>query len=331
MDPSDPPRDGPKEAPLAPIAEGGAAKDAAPVAPAPPPDPAAGKPPRDQKDAPLRKLTTGLLGTYKLINQRYYEAKKARQARSKAEEYQVVPGDMLGGHYKVDESLGKGSFGQVVSATDSRSGAKVAVKVIKNKDAFRRQARTEIRLLELLNKKDPDDQWCIGEAGVAEHGCGCVVVAHDTPPPCSLAVRFLETFDHLGHTCIVFEHLSYNLYELIRKTHFRGVALQLIRKFARQILKSLAYLALPEVDIIHCDLKPENILFRVAVSEGAGLGRRTCGTTQPSIPSPCRTGLRSRSSTLVRRASRTRRCTSTSSLASTGRPRSCLSCPTTTP
>jgi hypothetical protein len=120
------------------------------------------KPPRDQRDAPLRKLTTGLLGTYKLINQRYYEAKKARQARSRSEEYQVTPGDVLGGHYKVDESLGKGSFGQVVSATDQRNGAKVAVKVIKNKDAFRRQARTEIRLLELLNKKDPDDQWCIG-------------------------------------------------------------------------------------------------------------------------------------------------------------------------
>jgi hypothetical protein len=49
------------------------------------------------------------------------------------------------------------------------------VKVIKNKDAFRRQARTEIRLLELLNKKDPDDQWCIGSwraAGV----CGWAVL-----------------------------------------------------------------------------------------------------------------------------------------------------------
>jgi hypothetical protein len=145
--PSDPPKDGGKDA-----------KDVEKT----PTAEVATKPPRDQRDAPLRKLTTGLLGTYKLINQRYYEAKKQRQARSKAEEYQVTPGDVLGGHYKVDESLGKGSFGQVVSATDTRNGAKVAVKVIKNKDAFRRQARTEIRLLELLNKKDPDDQWCIG-------------------------------------------------------------------------------------------------------------------------------------------------------------------------
>jgi dual specificity tyrosine-phosphorylation-regulated kinase 1 len=34
----------------------------------------------------------------------------------------------------------------------------------------------------------------------------------------------------------------------------------LIRKFARQILKALTFLASPEVDVIHCDLKPENIV-----------------------------------------------------------------------
>jgi len=132
--------------------------------------------PRDQKDGPLRKLTTGLLSTYKLINHRYYEMKKLKaKAGTTKEDYQVTVGDVLGGHYKVEESMGKGSFGQVVSAVDTRSGAKVAVKVIKNKDAFRRQARTEIRLLELLNKKDPDDQWCIGSwraAGV----CGWAVL-----------------------------------------------------------------------------------------------------------------------------------------------------------
>ena len=56
--------------------------------------------------------------------------------------------------------------------------------------------------------------------------------------------------------------LSYNLYELLRNTRFRGVSLNLTKKFARQILKCLAFLALPEVSIIHCDLKPENILLR---------------------------------------------------------------------
>jgi dual specificity tyrosine-phosphorylation-regulated kinase 1 len=56
--------------------------------------------------------------------------------------------------------------------------------------------------------------------------------------------------------------LSLNLYELLKNTQFGGVSLNLIRKFAKQVLRALAFLARPDVDIIHCDLKPENILLR---------------------------------------------------------------------
>lgn len=41
---------------------------------------------------------------------------------------------------------------------------------------------------------------------------------------------------------------------------FKGVSLNLIRKFSRQLLKSLAFLTRQDVDIVHCDLKPENIV-----------------------------------------------------------------------
>lgn len=56
--------------------------------------------------------------------------------------------------------------------------------------------------------------------------------------------------------------LSLNLYELLKNTQFGGVSLNLIRKFAKQVLRALAFLARPDVDVIHCDLKPENILLR---------------------------------------------------------------------
>jgi dual specificity tyrosine-phosphorylation-regulated kinase 1 len=56
--------------------------------------------------------------------------------------------------------------------------------------------------------------------------------------------------------------LSLNLYELLKNTQFSGVSLNLIRKFAKQVLKALSFLARPDVDVIHCDLKPENILLR---------------------------------------------------------------------
>ena len=65
-----------------------------------------------------------------------------------------------------------------------------------------------------------------------------------------------------NHQCLVFEMLSLNLYELLKNTQFGGVSLNLIRKFAKQVLKALAFLARKDVDIIHCDLKPENILLR---------------------------------------------------------------------
>jgi dual specificity tyrosine-phosphorylation-regulated kinase 1 len=176
--------------------------------------------------------------TYRAINEKYYNAKRERQKHEKRDaDYTLNAGDVLGGNYRVIASMGKGSFGQVVSAEHVGTGAKVAVKVIKNREAFRRQAKTEIKLLELLNARDPHDQWCV--------------------------VRYLEHFEHNGHVCLVFEQLAFNLYELLRRTHFRGVAVGLIRKFARQILTTLAYLSLPEIDIIHSDLKPENVLFRV--------------------------------------------------------------------
>ena len=64
-----------------------------------------------------------------------------------------------------------------------------------------------------------------------------------------------------NHLCLVFELLSYNLYDLLRNTNFRGVSLNLTRKFAQQIATALLFLSWPELKIIHCDLKPENILL----------------------------------------------------------------------
>jgi dual specificity tyrosine-phosphorylation-regulated kinase 1 len=72
-------------------------------------------------------------------------------------------------------------------------------------------------------------------------------------------------FVHRGHVCIVYELLSYNLYELLRIGDFAGISLGLIRKFSYQILKSLRFLSSDGVKIIHCDLKPEKY-----VSKGRG-------------------------------------------------------------
>src|SRR5690554_2026296 len=82
-----------------------------------------------------------------------------------------------------------------------------------------------------------------------------------------ITVRLKENFVYRNHLCLVFELLSYNLYDLIRNTHFQGVSLTLIRKFAVQILRALYFLALPGVDIIHCDLKPGNLSFLTLIND----------------------------------------------------------------
>lgn len=77
----------------------------------------------------------------------------------------------------------------------------------------------------------------------------------------SPAVHLKRHFMFRNHLCLVFELLSYNLYDLLRNTHFRGVSLNLTRKLAQQLCTALLFLATPELSIIHCDLKPENILL----------------------------------------------------------------------
>lgn len=100
-----------------------------------------------------------------------YYAKKRAQAKEgllnggyddENHDYIVRPGEVWFERYEIKHLLGKGSFGQVVEAVDRKDGAKVAIKIIKNKSAFRAQARIEIKLLEEMNHNDPDDTHNIG-------------------------------------------------------------------------------------------------------------------------------------------------------------------------
>lgn len=206
-------------------------------------------------DRPIVKLSVSLIDTYKRINKVYYEEREERRRRRAEEkgwqqgdgvnnfgwddenyDYILASGERFNERYIIKERIGKGSFGQVVRALDTETSKEVAIKIIKSKKPFLIQAKTEIELLSHLTERDDDDQNNI--------------------------VRLLHHFMFRNHQCLVFEMLSLNLYELLKNTQFGGVSLNLIRKFAKQILKALSFLARPDVNIIHCDLKPENILLR---------------------------------------------------------------------
>ncbi|XP_053208847.1 serine/threonine-protein kinase minibrain-like [Panonychus citri] len=218
---------------------------------------------RDPASAPLRKLSVDLIKTYKRINEMYYAKKKRRAQQNQGEDdntthkkerklhndghddenhdYIVRPGERFSDRYEIDSLINKGSFGQVVKAYDIKEKCHVAIKIIKNKKPFLNQAQIEVKLLDMMNNFDANGS--IYSAGKEK------------------IVQLKGHFMWRNHLCLVFELLSYNLYDLLRNTNFRGVSLNLTRKFAQQICTALMFLTHPEVSVIHCDLKPENILL----------------------------------------------------------------------
>ena len=139
--------------------------------------------------------------------------------------------------YRIIRLLGQGISGQVFEAEANGEG--YALKIIKNKPAYLKQATIELKILELLNNEiDKNDQFHL--------------------------IRIHDYFYFHEHLCIVFELLNENLYEFLQHNHLQGFALCSIRFVTRQILEAVE--KLHNANIIHCDLKPENILLKITKS-----------------------------------------------------------------
>jgi len=142
--------------------------------------------------------------------------------------------DHIAYRYEILRVLGKGSFGQVLKVFDHKTKQFAALKIVRNEKRFLQQAKKEVKILEHILKEDVENT--------------------------ANMVHIMNSFIFRGHACIVFELMSINMYELIKKNKFLGFTVRLVRNFAHSIL--IALNLLHKTKIIHGDLKPENILLK---------------------------------------------------------------------
>ncbi|PVI06188.1 kinase-like protein [Periconia macrospinosa] len=154
--------------------------------------------------------------------------------------YKLISNELVNdGRYRIIKGLGRGVFANVAQAEDVKSENKnqnsnlVAIKIIRRNDLMRVASQKEMDFVRKVNEADPTDRRHI--------------------------IRLLSSFDHKGHLCGVFEHMSKNLRDLLKEdTNGHGLALQAVRTYARQMFIGLQHLQ--NCQVVHCDLKPDNIL-----------------------------------------------------------------------
>ncbi|OSD05852.1 Pkinase-domain-containing protein [Trametes coccinea BRFM310] len=146
------------------------------------------------------------------------------------------------GRYLVLRKLGWGHFSTVWLVKDNHTNRHSALKVVKSAGRYAETARDEIKLLRQVMDANPSH---VGRNHI---------------------VSFLDHFEHNGpddrHICLVFEPLGENLLSLIERHKKTGVAVDLVRVIAKQMLLGLQYLH-DECDLVHTDIKPENILISI--------------------------------------------------------------------
>ena len=122
----------------------------------------------------------------------------------------------------------------MVRARDSlRGNQEVAIKIIRNNEIMHKAGLKELEILRRVNNTDPDDKYhCL---------------------------RLYRNFFHKQHLCMVFEPLSMNLREVLKKYGKNvGLHIKAVRSYVQQML--LALKVLKKSSIIHADIKPDNIL-----------------------------------------------------------------------
>ncbi|KAI9276600.1 kinase-like domain-containing protein [Sporodiniella umbellata] len=147
--------------------------------------------------------------------------------------YSTRIGETLDGRYVVLANLGRGVFSSVVRAKDQDTDEEVAIKLIRNNETMYKAGQKELTFLKKLMEADPDNRKHV--------------------------IRLKRHFEHRNHLCLVFETLSMNLRDILKKYGKNiGISIKAVRAYAQQLFLSLSLLQ--KCNILHADIKPDNIL-----------------------------------------------------------------------
>lgn len=165
--------------------------------------------------------------------------------------------------FRVQGLLGQGTFAQVFQCVHVQTGALVAVKIVKNKPAYTRQAAVEIDIFRALTQSKAEKGISSSQSHKVSRENSSSSGTEDSTGTKSNKwdhmVDMVCYFMHQNHLCLVFELLGLNLYEVLKKRQFRGLPLTVVRKIVRQAVAGVKEVS--QRSIVHCDLKPENILL----------------------------------------------------------------------
>lgn len=145
--------------------------------------------------------------------------------------YNCAVGDHIDFRYEIQHILGKGTFGEVISVYDHKTGGVYALKIVTNQMEWTLQAVNEVKYMKMINESNQNHN----------------------------ILQYLNHFHFRSHMCILTELLSVNLFQVIEATKFKGLGMSLVQSFSADILHGLQHIH--SAGIVHCDMKPENLML----------------------------------------------------------------------
>ncbi|EGR29242.1 serine protein kinase, putative [Ichthyophthirius multifiliis] len=175
-------------------------------------------------------------------------------------------GEVINKRYVIIQKLGWGHFSTVWLSKDFKYNTYVALKIQKSAPHYLEAAYDEVEILQKVAKQASNPEWikCLKEYYKDDKK-----KKNFTRDDCQI-VQLLNSFIYQGpygnHFCMVFEIMSVNLLEIIKRYNYKGIPMHLARIIAKQILIGLDFLH-RFCQVIHTDLKPENVLVCLTQEE----------------------------------------------------------------